>query len=794
VVVVKAGDLPVTTSGKLKRRACAERYARGELTVLDRLVEEKPDARPSESSAAPEHADKVNRLLAIVARHTKAPISTDAKLSDLGLDSVKATELTVEISDAFGVDLPPSVLSPDSTLAQLAAFVSGDANERAACGISGSAQAAARPSPLVRDKPPLEERLQTHAAQLGALRSAGVLNFNLVQSEKLSPTDARMEGDDVSFFSSYSYLGLNQHPAITRAKMDAVSRHGSGSHGVMMLGGYTAEHRLLEEQLAKTLSTDDAILYSSGYMANLAAIDTLVDRNGAIYCDMLVHTSILDGCRLSGADVKMFPHQDAEALGRMLARRPKGQAALVIIDGVYSLRGEIANLPAILSAAHEHGAIVMMDEAHALGSVGYHGRGTAEHHGVEGLVDLYTGGLGKGIPAYGGFVAGRAEIINYLRYRSNPYVYSGGMDVANVAAARRALSLMREDPSIMQRLRENIALMEALLERKGIPSLRWGSPCMPVVCRDDREAYALSRELRRRGFYVAPIVYPAVPKDQQGLRLTVTAAHSHDQIKRCIDELESALETLRTPRKAQTTTHSEGPRPMTNQEQTLEENTYTAIPQALEAFARGEFLLVSDDEDRENEGDLIIAAEYASPSAINFMITHGKGLVCLAISPEIATQKRLAPMVVKNQDPKGTAFTVSVDAAPCYGITTGISAAERARTVQVLISEEFGPEALRAPGHMFPLVAKQGGLDVRQGHTEAGVDLARLAGLSTAASVIVEVIKEDGEMARRDDLVAFSKQHNVPYITIAQLRAYMAAQKSVQPKQAAEAELSQPSL
>jgi 3,4-dihydroxy 2-butanone 4-phosphate synthase/GTP cyclohydrolase II len=198
-----------------------------------------------------------------------------------------------------------------------------------------------------------------------------------------------------------------------------------------------------------------------------------------------------------------------------------------------------------------------------------------------------------------------------------------------------------------------------------------------------------------------------------------------------------------------------------------------AIREAVDAFRRGEFLLVSDDEDRENEGDLVIAAEHATPQAINFMITHGKGLVCLAISPEIAESKGLKPMVARNEDHHGTAFTVSVDGSPEHGVSTGISASDRSKTIELVLSDSVGPEALRAPGHMFPLVARSGGLRVRQGHTEASVELAKLAGCARPAAVIVEVIKEDGEMARRDDLVALSKKFGIRFITIHDLIAYI---------------------
>ncbi|MEM9763926.1 MAG: 3,4-dihydroxy-2-butanone-4-phosphate synthase [Pseudomonadota bacterium] len=197
------------------------------------------------------------------------------------------------------------------------------------------------------------------------------------------------------------------------------------------------------------------------------------------------------------------------------------------------------------------------------------------------------------------------------------------------------------------------------------------------------------------------------------------------------------------------------------------------IERAIAEYREGKFLLVSDDEDRENEGDLVIAAEHTTPDAVNFMITYGKGLVCVAITEEIARQKNLKPMVEKNEDSLGTAFTVSVDASAEHGITTGISAAERAKTVQVLIDDQYGSEHIQVPGHMFPLVAKPGGLKVRRGHTEAGVELSRLAGCKFLGSVIVEVIKDDGKMARRDDLIEMSEKFGITYITIEELARYV---------------------
>ncbi len=199
---------------------------------------------------------------------------------------------------------------------------------------------------------------------------------------------------------------------------------------------------------------------------------------------------------------------------------------------------------------------------------------------------------------------------------------------------------------------------------------------------------------------------------------------------------------------------------------------YNDIEDVVEAFKKGEFLIVSDDESRENEGDLIIAAEHATPEAINFMITEGKGLVCVTIKEKTANKFGLYPMVENNSDHNQTAFTISIDATPKYGVSTGISAFDRSKTIQLLIDENSDKSCMQAPGHVFPLIAKSGGLLERDGHTEAGVELAKLAGLKPAA-VIVEIIKANGEMARRPDLIEFSEKFNIKYITIENLKKYI---------------------
>lgn len=203
---------------------------------------------------------------------------------------------------------------------------------------------------------------------------------------------------------------------------------------------------------------------------------------------------------------------------------------------------------------------------------------------------------------------------------------------------------------------------------------------------------------------------------------------------------------------------------------------FEEIENAISAFQKGEFLVVSDDEGRENEGDLIVAAQFADAQAVNFMITHGRGLVCMTLTEEYARRHKLNPMVSNNTDKMTTAFTVSVDASPEFGVYTGISASDRAKTVELLLGDALDTEYLVSPGHLFPLIAREGGVLQRPGHTEAGVDLARLAGLKPA-SLIVEIIKEDGEMMRRNDLEIFAKQWGFHYITIENLIKYIKYQE-----------------
>jgi glycine C-acetyltransferase len=337
--------------------------------------------------------------------------------------------------------------------------------------------------------------------------------------------------EDIIFFSSYSYLGLLGDQRIQASASEALETFKTGSHAVMLLGGYTHLHRELEEFIARLLHMEASVLYPSGYMANLAAIATLLAEEDHVICDVLAHTSIVDGCQLSGAQIHQFSHQDPDHLDAVLKSIRSSGTKLVIVDGVFSLRGDIIALPDIVSIARKHGALIMVDDSHGLGAIGKNGFGVCEYFNMLGQVDIITASLGKSIPSLGGFIACSESLADYLRAKSNGYIYSSGMSPIHVAAAKTAFEILENDSTIMARLRENTLYLKQALRKSNLAFLDWDTPIMPILCTgSDDIALVYSRELMKKNIYIAPLLYPAVPQKETSLRLTVTASHTIAQI------------------------------------------------------------------------------------------------------------------------------------------------------------------------------------------------------------------------------------------------------------------------
>lgn len=341
-------------------------------------------------------------------------------------------------------------------------------------------------------------------------------------------------------FASYSYLGLIGHDYIGARVQEAVRRHGTGAHGVRLLAGTLGLHRELELAIARFLGTEDAIVYSSGYMANVATVGALVGPGDTVIGDVYNHASILDGYRLSGARVLTYAHNDLDDLERALRQSCDG-GRLVVTDAVFSMDGDIAPLPGIVDLCERFDAPLMVDEAHSLGVLGRTGRGITEHFGIAAdRVAVKMGTLSKTVPSAGGYVAGSADLVFALKNNARGWMFSAAVTPANAAAALAAVEVMTAAPGMAEQLRGRTGRYRDALHRSGFDTLHSESPVVPVLCRDDGQAQDLARLCQADGVFVQPIVYPAVPRSLPRLRTIVNLSHTDDDIDLAVEVLTRA--------------------------------------------------------------------------------------------------------------------------------------------------------------------------------------------------------------------------------------------------------------
>jgi len=363
---------------------------------------------------------------------------------------------------------------------------------------------------------PRTSREESLAADLAAVDAAGLRRRMRIGSEGL-----------VSFADN-DYLGLANDPRVREATAKAAMEYGAGSSASRLVTGTLPPHLKLERHLASFKGADDAVVYSTGYMANLGAISALVGKGDVVFSDALNHASIIDGCRLSGAEVVVYPHLDMDALGEMLAEARGARRMLVVSDGVFSMDGDILDMPRFLEVCKKHDAFSMVDEAHALGVVGRTGRGLSEHFGC-GHPDVMMGTLSKALGSSGGYVAGSATLVEYLRQKSRPFIFNTAPTPSSVAAADAALSLLEGEPGLVESLHENVRAFVAAT--RGLPFVRGGETAIfPVAVGDERRAVAVSEELERRGFLVPAIRYPTVARGEARLRVAISARHTPEQM------------------------------------------------------------------------------------------------------------------------------------------------------------------------------------------------------------------------------------------------------------------------
>lgn len=347
------------------------------------------------------------------------------------------------------------------------------------------------------------------------------------------------------FLGSYSYLGLNDHPRIRAAAKAAIDRYGTGGHGVRLLAGTLAIHHELEAAIARFKGAEAAVVFASGFLTNVSAVAGLLTRHDTIFADRLAHASLVDGCALSQATVVRFKHNDMASLEQALRDPVHRGRKLVVVDGVYSMDGDIADLPALSRLCREHGAALMVDEAHSLGVIGRTGRGIQEHFGMSSdSVDIQMGTLSKAIPAVGGYIAGSRKLCEYLSLQARGFIYSAALPAASAAAALEAFRILEEEPERVAALHRNVAHFAAGLREAGFSFLESRTAVFPIVCGEDWDAWRLARHCQKNGVFVQAVPYPVVPKGTARLRAAVSATHTLEQLERALEVLRAGAEKI----------------------------------------------------------------------------------------------------------------------------------------------------------------------------------------------------------------------------------------------------------
>lgn len=357
--------------------------------------------------------------------------------------------------------------------------------------------------------------------------------FRVIESEQ--DTEVMIDGKPALMFGSNSYLGLTNHPKLKEASNRAVQQYGTGCAGSRFLNGTLKIHIELEEALANYLNKEAVLLYSTGFQANLGAIAPLAGRNDYLFIDELVHASIIDGTRLSFGKVMKYRHNDMESLEKQLRRVEGDGSKIIVMDGIFSMEGDIANLPGIVKLAEQYDATVIVDDAHAIGVIGTGGRGTGDHFGIQHKMDMIVGTFSKSLASLGGFVAADHDMINYLKHNSRALIFSASMTPASAASALAALEIIQTEPERIDKLWQNTHYAMDQLKSAGFEIGHTESPILPIYIRDNQKTFQFARMMADDGVFVNPVVSPAVRSTDSLIRFSLMATHSFEQIDRAVE-------------------------------------------------------------------------------------------------------------------------------------------------------------------------------------------------------------------------------------------------------------------
>jgi 8-amino-7-oxononanoate synthase len=329
-------------------------------------------------------------------------------------------------------------------------------------------------------------------------------------------------------------LGLIEHPKVKKAARKAITRYGVATCGSRFLNGTLDIHVELERRLAKFLNREEALVFSTGYQTNLGIISTIAGKGDIVFTDRMDHASILDACRLSYASVHRFRHNDMDHLEQRLASVEESVGKFIVVDGVFSMEGDLSNLPEIVRIAKKYNASILVDDAHGVGVMGENGRGTAEHFGLEMDIDLLMGTFSKSFASLGGFVAGPRKVIQYIKHHARSLIFSASMPPSSVATVLATLEIIETEPERRERLWKTTRLMRNSFEAMGFYTGETETPIVPVIIGDDRRTFAFWKMLRNDGIFTNPIVYPAVPKNQSLIRTSYSSSHTDVELNRIL--------------------------------------------------------------------------------------------------------------------------------------------------------------------------------------------------------------------------------------------------------------------
>jgi 8-amino-7-oxononanoate synthase len=498
-------------------------------------------------------------VLAIVMNHVRniakeraKELSIDSNIvSDLGLDSLERLQIANSLETTFGGRFPESVLSQIETCREVAAAI------EKYIGKEPKLPRHVADEPAAASQPPLARQVQEEdyrfakmpeyrklKGTMSLLSATGLPNPYFPVHESVTRDTAVVGGRQLVNFCSYNYLGMSGDPTVAQAAKDAIDQFGTSVSASRLVSGEKTVHGELESAIAALVGAEQSIVFVGGHATNESTIGHLFGAGDLILHDALAHNSIIQGSILSGARRRPFAHNDWQELDSILAEvRTQYRRVLVVIEGVYSMDGDYPELPKFIEVKKRHKAMLMIDEAHSIGTMGPTGRGIGEHFGVEPTdVDIWMGTLSKSFGSCGGYIAGCKEVIEYLKYTAPGFVYSVGLPPSNAAAALASIGLLQQEPDRVARLQARSSLFLQLARQRGLNTgLGKETPVVPVIIGNSLHSLQLSHQLLQRGINVQPILYPAVEEKAARLRFFITSCHSEEQIRATVDAVAEEL-------------------------------------------------------------------------------------------------------------------------------------------------------------------------------------------------------------------------------------------------------------